>query len=259
MPGATLYSGNGCHVDCDDGYVASGITRCVAGGFVEYATCVEENAPAPTTAPTAAADPDPTAAPTAADSAGPTCADSTSWYRKKTKNTCEGYVAKKSKYCKSKTTDSEGVSALEACPVTCDECPPWPCEDSTSWYLSGVVLNIARHSFRPDRWRKKAKNTCEGYVSKKSKYCKEKVADTDGVSALDACPVTCLQCEVASAAPTAAPTDACADSTSWYNTKKSKNTCTGYVAKKSKYCKSKVVDADGVSAIDACLETCGLC
>lgn len=210
MPGATLYSGNGCHVDCDDGYVASGITRCVAGGFVEYATCVEENAPAPTTAPTAAADPDPTAAPTAADSAGPTCADSTSWYRKKTKNTCEGYVAKKSKYCKSKTTDSEGVSALEACPVTCDECPPWPCEDSTSWCLSGrVFFYLARRSFRPDRYRKKSKQSCEGYVAKKSKYCKEKVTDVDGVSAIDACPATCLLC---------VPEEtACADSTSWWS------------------------------------------
>ncbi|KAH8064941.1 DNA binding protein [Aureococcus anophagefferens] len=37
-PGDTLYSGNGCHVDCDDGYVASGVTRCVEGAFVEYAT-----------------------------------------------------------------------------------------------------------------------------------------------------------------------------------------------------------------------------
>ncbi|KAH8049957.1 DNA binding protein [Aureococcus anophagefferens] len=32
-------TGNGCHVDCDDGYAASGITRCVEGAFVEYATC----------------------------------------------------------------------------------------------------------------------------------------------------------------------------------------------------------------------------
>ena len=38
-PGDTLYSGNGCHVDCDDGYAASGVTRCVEGAFVEYATC----------------------------------------------------------------------------------------------------------------------------------------------------------------------------------------------------------------------------
>ena len=96
-------------------------------------------------------------------------------------------------------------------------------------------------------------------MAKKAKYCKEKVADADGVSALDACPVTCGECEVAPPAPTAGPTDACADSTSWYNTKKSKNTCEGYVAKKSKYCKSKVADADGVSALEACPETCGLC
>ncbi|KAH8068070.1 DNA binding protein [Aureococcus anophagefferens] len=41
-PGDTLYSGNGCHVDCDDGYVASGVTRCVEGAFVECAACVED-------------------------------------------------------------------------------------------------------------------------------------------------------------------------------------------------------------------------
>ena len=59
---------------------------------------------------------------TAADSAGPTCADSTSWYRKKTKNTCEGYVAKKSKYCKEKIKDESDVTAIDACPETCGGC-----------------------------------------------------------------------------------------------------------------------------------------
>ena len=68
---------------------------------------------------------------------------------------------------------------------------------------------LARRSFRPDRYRKKSKQSCEGYVAKKSKYCKEKVTDVDGVSAIDACPATCLLC---------VPEEtACADSTSWWS------------------------------------------
>ena len=67
------------------------------------------------------------------------------------------------------------------------------------------------------------KQSCSVYVAKKAKYCKEKVTDADGVSALDACPVTCsVGC-------------ACQDSTSWFAKKKSKNTCANYVAKKAKY------------------------
>ncbi|KAH8091206.1 DNA binding protein [Aureococcus anophagefferens] len=57
-PGDTLYSGNGCHVDCDDGYVASGITRCVEGAFVEYATCVADAAPSGAPTPAAPDDDD---------------------------------------------------------------------------------------------------------------------------------------------------------------------------------------------------------
>ena len=48
------------------------------------------------------------------------CSDSTTWYYKKTKNTCEAYVAKKTKNCKK--TDEFDVSAQEACPVTCEVC-----------------------------------------------------------------------------------------------------------------------------------------
>ena len=64
--GDTLYSGNGCHVTCDSGYAASGITRCVEGAFVEYATCVADATPSgiPTPAPTDLPAPVPTPAPT---------------------------------------------------------------------------------------------------------------------------------------------------------------------------------------------------
>ena len=141
-PGSTLYSGNGCHVECDDGFTAAGVTRCVKGAFVEYATCESDDVPAP--APTATPDPAPTAtpepaptatpepaptatpepAPTAkpAGNSGPTCEDSTSWWYKKTKNTCEGYVAKKTKYCKEKVTSEDGVSSIDACPAMCGGC-----------------------------------------------------------------------------------------------------------------------------------------
>ena len=50
----------------------------------------------------------------------------------------------------------------------------------------------------------------------------------------------------------------CGDSDSWFY-KKSKQDCE-YVSKDAdKYCKAKNTDEDGVSAIDACKETCGGC
>ncbi|KAK7232661.1 tRNAPhe (7-(3-amino-3-carboxypropyl)wyosine37-C2)-hydroxylase [Aureococcus anophagefferens] len=99
------------------------------------------------------------------------CADSTSWYYKKSKNSCEDYVSKKSKNCKLK--DDYKIKAEDACPVTCDTCDGG-CADSTSWYY------------------KKSKNTCEDYVTKKSKNCK--LEDDAKVKAEDACPVTCGTC-----------------------------------------------------------------
>ena len=41
--------------------------------------------------------------------------------------------------------------------------------------------------------------------------------------------------------------------------KKSKTFDCDYVAKKGKYCKSKVVDEDGVSSLEACPATCNTC
>ncbi|KAK7239182.1 hypothetical protein SO694_000273108 [Aureococcus anophagefferens] len=168
---------------------------------------------------------------------GERCADSTSWYWKKSKNTCEDYARAR-------------VLAEDACPLTCGECEapapaptPFPtddgdCADSTSWY-----------------W-KKSKYDCD-YVAKKSKRCKSKyVHEESGVSSPEACPVACDACEVPAPAPTPFPADGCADSVSWY-WKKSKNTCEDYVAKKSKNC-DKRDDAD-VFAFEACPATCGEC
>ena len=51
---------------------------------------------------------------------GSTTEDSTSWYFKKSKNTCGDYVAEDpDKFCKSKYVDNYGIKAKEACPVTC--------------------------------------------------------------------------------------------------------------------------------------------
>lgn len=58
------------------------------------------------------------------------------------------------------------------CPATCGECAV--CEDSASWFF------------------KKSKNTCEAYVSKKSKNCKKR--DASGAKAKNACPMTCGAC-----------------------------------------------------------------
>ena len=80
-------------------------------------------------------------------------------------------MSKKSKNCKLK--DDYKTKAEDACPVTCDTCDGG-CADSTSWYY------------------KKSKNTCEDYVTKKSKNCK--LEDDSKVKAEDACPVTCGTC-----------------------------------------------------------------
>ena len=113
------------------------------------------------TAPTTVA---PTRRPTDA------CADSTTWYYKKAKNTCEAYVAKKTKNCKKE--DDFKVKAQDACPATCDDA----CElsDSTTWYA------------------KKAKKNCDWVAKDPATKCEKK--DDFKVKAEDACPVACDAC-----------------------------------------------------------------
>ncbi|KAH8043918.1 DNA binding protein [Aureococcus anophagefferens] len=67
--GDTLYSGNGCHVTCDSGYAASGITRCVEGAFpvtgapsLTPSTAAPVSVPPPTAAPVVPPTPAPSAA-----------------------------------------------------------------------------------------------------------------------------------------------------------------------------------------------------
>jgi len=188
--------------------------------------------PQPTRKPTWKPSPQPTPQPTPAPSVSTVaidfCEDSTSWYFKKTKNTCSEYVSKKAKNCKKR--DEFDVKGQVACPATCGECEvevdDAVCADSTSWY-----------------W-KKSKYDCD-YVAKKSKLCKSKYADESDVSSKEACPVACGECE-----------EECADSSSWYF-KKTKNTCEKFVAKKAKNCKK--TDSFDVKAEDACALTCGAC
>ena len=118
------------------------------------------------TAPTTVA---PTRRPTDA------CADSTTWFYKKKENTCEAYVAKKTKNCKKK--DDSKVKAEDACAATCETCDDVPaaCADSTTWYY------------------KKAKKNCEYVAKDPDDRCSEK--DDFKVKAKDACPVACDKCE----------------------------------------------------------------
>lgn len=95
------------------------------------------------------------------------------------------------------------------------------CGDSTSW------------------WYKKDSRDCD-FVAKKAKRCKSKNVDDAGVSPLNACPATC------------ASGCACADSTSWYAKKPSRDCA--YVAKKTKRCSKK--DENKVKGFDACPVTC---
>ncbi|KAH8046361.1 hypothetical protein JL722_13688 [Aureococcus anophagefferens] len=103
------------------------------------------------------------------------CADSTSWYRKKSKNTCEKYVAKKAaKNCLK--TDDDGVYAFEACPETCGSCGE-ACADNATWY------------------KKKASQTCRWVVEGDGlERCEEKSA-ADGAYAYEACRFACRSCD----------------------------------------------------------------
>ena len=129
----------------------------------------DEDAPVP--APTAAA-----------------CADSTSWYWKKSKNTCEGYVTKKAKNCKK--ADDDGVDGHAACLMTCNQCDvedapaPAPtasqCADSTSWYFKKTKNSCERcaasRRLSRDGHRQNVVIVARDrrYVTKKSKNCKKK-------------------------------------------------------------------------------------
>ena len=117
--------------------------------------------------------------------------------------------AKPESRCDDDNANDDGVTALQACRVTCGTCPdateatPAPtaapssivteaptgaCHDSTSWFYSG------------DDWK-----TC-AYVAQELKRCKDSNVNDDGISALEACPVTCDTCDAApSSKPTAAP------------------------------------------------------
>ena len=103
------------------------------------------------------------------------CADSTSWYRKKSKNTCEKYVAKKAaKNCLK--TDDDGVYAFEACPETCGSCGE-ACADDATWY------------------KKKASQNCRWVVEGDGlERCEEKSA-ADGAYAYEACRFACRSCD----------------------------------------------------------------
>ena len=120
-----------------------------------------------------ACDGDPTPAPSTPRPT-PECADSTSWFYKKAKKTCEAYVSKKSKRCKRK--DEFKVKASEACSATCGECPE--CADSTSWFYAKAT--------------KSGRGSCGDYVAKKPLRCRKR--DAHGVRARDACAATCGEC-----------------------------------------------------------------
>ncbi|KAH8046811.1 hypothetical protein JL722_13445 [Aureococcus anophagefferens] len=129
--------------------------------------------------------------------AGDVEADLDAW--KKSKYDCD-YVAKKSKRCKSKYTDFDDVSSLDACPVACGECEP-TCEDSTSWYWKKSKYDcdyVAKKSKRcksnTSWYSKKSKNDCAWVEKKIVKRCKSEVRDDDDVHAKEACPVACQEC-----------------------------------------------------------------
>ena len=109
------------------------------------------------------------------------------------------------------------------------------CRDDATWYSKKA----------PDR-------TCRLYVADDpDARCDHKNKATK-VKAREACARTCGACE-----PTPAPTSkpACADSTSWFAKKPSRDCA--YVAKKKKRCAAK--DEFKVKGYDACPVACGTC
>ena len=165
----------------DDDLWVPGCYACVPGGASSLPPFPYSQGPslAPTAKPTAEPTAKPSRAPTAKPTAEPTeqadddCMDSTTWFYKKSKKDC-AWVAEKGRRCKSKVADDDGVSSLDACPVTCGS--GCACADSTSWFY------------------KKSKKDC-AWVAKKIKRCKSKVADDAEISSKEACPVACSRCD----------------------------------------------------------------
>mmetsp|Transcript_27958 Transcript_27958/g.83784 ORF Transcript_27958/g.83784 Transcript_27958/m.83784 type:complete len:891 (+) Transcript_27958:289-2961(+) len=198
--------------------------------------------------------------PSAAPTEHRACADSTSWfYKGKTKNGCDWIADSPGSRCKDKYQDKDGESSIEACAGTCsDDCAPtaapttnrptvtFSCEDSTSW------------------WYRKSKYDCSYVAANPESRCNSKNVDNSGVDVTLGCPMTCNErCEptphptysqVPTAAPTVGPT--CFDDENWYY-KKKKYDCE-YVAKKTTRCDDDN-SYNGVSAWEACKETCGRC
>ena len=104
----------------------------------------DSDVPAPT------AQPEDTDSDSDSDAPAPTaqpeesCADSTSfWYDDESKD-CSYVASKTRKRCKSKNTDEDGYSPLEACPESCGTCEEEEeeeCEDSSSWFYKGKSKN----------------------------------------------------------------------------------------------------------------------
>ena len=229
--------------------------------------------PRPSPRPTPRPSPRPTPLPTAADA---DCADSTSWYYKKSKNTCESYVAKDAGgLCKKE--DKDGVDGFAACQLTCDTCPD-VCEDSTTWRMYGKDYDCTYAGQNPDvlcgmtsedgidgyeaccvscppaeeaceddaNWyfKKTAYNCAWAAESAKSR-CKK--VDAGGVVGFDGCPVTCDNC----------PVECDGDDADWFAAGNEKKSCANWVAEDpaSRCKKTSTLNIDGFTA---CCETCAL-
>ena len=136
--------------------------------------------PAPSMLPTGGPIPSPTFAPSAVPAPAPTplpttnavCEDSTSWHYKKTSRDCE-WIGEKTSRCDGKE-DAFGVSARDACRLSCGECEP-VCEDSSSWYK-----------------KKNKGDDCAWVAKDPDARCSSK--SKDNVKAKDACQQTCGTC-----------------------------------------------------------------
>jgi len=168
------------------------------------------------------------------------CQDDRTWQDAQSQKGCIWVAKRAEKRCKRES--SEAVSANDACALSCGNCaltstviPPsdataTPCSDDTTW--EDEQSNLGCH-----------------WVAK-SPYIRCKRESSEGVSANDACALSCGNC----------PSTGCQDDRTWQDAQSQKGCLWVAQRKTEKRCKRVSSEADGlVSANDACALTCGNC
>lgn len=125
----------------------------------------------PTSKPTTKSPTTPTTSPVASPTSEG-CEDSSTWYKKKTWQTCDWISEKPTHRCTA-SDGVDGTSAHESCQATCG-CIPDGCENSATWMF------------------KKASRSCDWVARKADRRCS--LSGADGTLASASCPISCDTC-----------------------------------------------------------------